>query len=136
MVIGVLKEQLPETRVSLVPEVVVALVKLNVTVWVEAGAGDTAFFSDKSYTDAGAEIKDAAQIRSSADIVLTIQAANAGTVKPGAVLMGIYQPLFAPGAHAAMGGERIYCFQPRYYSPHHARTVYGCAELAGKYCGL
>jgi NAD(P) transhydrogenase subunit alpha len=37
MIIGVLKEQAPETRVSLVPEVVAALVKMNVTVWVEAG---------------------------------------------------------------------------------------------------
>ena len=35
MVIGVLKEQAPETRVSLVPEVVAALVKMNVSVYVE-----------------------------------------------------------------------------------------------------
>ena len=96
MIIGVLKEQSPETRVSLVPEVVAALVKMNVTVWVENGAGGTAFYSDQSYTDAGAVIKDAQQIRSEADIVLTISMSNAGDVKPGAVLMGVYQPLFNP----------------------------------------
>ena len=97
MVIGVLKELAPETRVSLVPEVVAALVKMNVTVWVEQGAGGSAFYNDKSYTDAGAEIKSADQVRSGADMVLTIQSANVGETKAGAVLMGIYQPLFNPG---------------------------------------
>jgi proton-translocating NAD(P)+ transhydrogenase subunit alpha len=96
MIIGVLKEHAPETRVSLVPEVVAALVKLNVTVWVETGAGATAFFTDQSYIDAGAVIKDGAQIRNSADVILTIHASNTGDVKAGSVLMGIYQPLFNP----------------------------------------
>ncbi len=62
MIIGVLKEQAPETRVSLVPEVVIALTKLNVTVWIEDGAGMTAFFSNDAYTAAGAVIKSAADI--------------------------------------------------------------------------
>ncbi len=97
MIIGVLKEQAPETRVSLVPEVVAALVKMNVTVWVEQGAGADAFYNDKSYTDAGAEIKQAQDINASADMVLSMQAANAGNAKAGAVLVGIYQPLFNPG---------------------------------------
>ncbi len=94
MIAGVLKEQSPETRVSLVPEVVAALVKLNVTVWVQQGAGETAFFDDKSYTDVGAVIKSAEEIRSQADWVLTIHTSNVGTVKKGAVLTGVYQPLF------------------------------------------
>ena len=97
MVIGVLKEQAPETRVSLVPEVVSALVKMSVVVWIEAGAGDTSFYSDKLYTDAGAVIKTGQEIRTGADIVLVIQAGTVGTVKQGAVIMGVYQPLFNPG---------------------------------------
>lgn len=105
MIIGVLKERAPETRVSLVPEVVSALVKMNVTVWVEQGAGDTAFYNDKSYTDAGAAIKTAVEIRSEADWVLTIQADNAGTVKKGAVLIGIYQPLFNHGLMNTWAGQ-------------------------------
>jgi NAD(P) transhydrogenase subunit alpha len=44
MIVGVLKEQAPETRVSLVPEVVSVLTKMNVTVWIEAGAGASAFY--------------------------------------------------------------------------------------------
>ena len=97
MIIGVLKEQAPETRVSLVPEVVAALTKMNVTVWIEHNAGGTAFYSDDAYTAAGAVIKSGADIRSSADMVLSMQPANVQGAKPGAVLMGIFQPLFNPG---------------------------------------
>lgn len=98
MVVGVFKEYSPETRVSLVPEVVQALIKMKVEVWIEKGAGDHAFFADKMYTDAGAVIKDAAAIRSGADLVLGIHTATIGNglLKPGAVLMGVFQPLFQP----------------------------------------
>lgn len=96
MIIGVLKEQAPETRISLVPEVVAALVKMNVTVWVERGAGDTAFYNDQAYTTAGAVIKDVQEISSTADMVLSLQPGNIKNAKAGAVLMGIFQPLFNP----------------------------------------
>jgi len=95
MVIGVLKEQAPETRVSLVPEVVAALVKMNVSVFVEPGAGDTAFHSDKSYTDAGAVIKDRNAIVNDANLILAIHTDNIPEgVKQGTVVMGVFQPLF------------------------------------------
>jgi NAD(P) transhydrogenase subunit alpha len=95
MTIGVLKEQAPETRVSLVPEVVAALVKMNVTVWVEAGAGDTAFYNDKSFSDAGAQIKSRNEIAGSADMITTIHAQNVpADAKSGTVMLGVYQPLF------------------------------------------
>jgi len=95
MIIGVLKEQAPETRVSLVPEIVAALVKMKVTVWVEPGAGDNAFHNDKAYTDAGATLKDNASISSSADLILAIQSDSLkANTKQGAVLMGVFQPLF------------------------------------------
>lgn len=95
MIIGVLKERAPETRVSLVPEVVAALVKMNVQVWVEQGAGDTAFHNDKAYTDAGAVIKDSASVCADADMILTLHADNVPEgVKSGTALLGVYQPLF------------------------------------------
>lgn len=94
MIIGVLKEQAPETRVSLVPEVAAALVKMNVQVWIESGAGDGAFHNDKSYTDVGAVIKDRNTIANDADMVLTIHADNVPALKSGSVTMGVFQPLF------------------------------------------
>ncbi|MGN6568303.1 MAG: Re/Si-specific NAD(P)(+) transhydrogenase subunit alpha [Flavipsychrobacter sp.] len=95
MIISVLKEDAPETRVSLIPEVVTALVKMNVTVWVESDAGISAFYNDKSYTDAGAVIKDEASICNEADLILSIHAANVPPhVRSGATMLGVYQPLF------------------------------------------
>ena len=97
MLIGVLKEAAPETRVSLVPEVVAALVKMNVAVYVESGAGNSAFFDDASYSAAGATITDAAEIGAKADLILTIQADNVPQgIRSGAVILGVFQPLFAP----------------------------------------
>src|SRR5690606_21497802 len=95
MVIGVLKEQQPETRVSLVPEVVAALVKMNVQVLVENGAGEGAYHNDKAYTDAGAVMKSREATAAEADVLLTIHAANVpDSIKKGAVVIGVYQPLF------------------------------------------
>lgn len=111
MIIGVLKEDAPETRVSLIPEVVAALVKMNVTVWVESDAGVNAFYDDKSYTDAGALIKDEASICSEADMILSIQAANIPpNVRSGATMLGVYQPLFNATAmqHWAEKGYTVF----------------------------
>jgi len=98
MIIGVLKEDAPETRVSLIPEVVAALVKMKVTVWVESDAGISAFYDDKSYTDAGAIIKDEAGICREADMVLSIHAGNVPPqLRSGVTMLGVYQPLFSTG---------------------------------------
>jgi H+-translocating NAD(P) transhydrogenase subunit alpha len=95
MIIGVLKEQSPETRVSLTPEVVQALVKMKVNVWIETGAGNTAFFPDQLYTDAGAILKPAGEIVQGVDLILAINPSLIeSSVKPSIVLMGVYQPLF------------------------------------------
>lgn len=95
MIVGVLKEHTPETRVSLVPEVVAALVKMKVTVWVEHGAGINSFYNDDAYTGAGAELKEGNDIKAAADMLLAINpAAISGNVKPSACLLGVFQPLF------------------------------------------
>ncbi len=98
MVIGVLKEQAPETRVSLVPEVVAALVKMNVTVWIEAGAGDKAFHYDKAFTDVGAIVKERNSIAAGAELILTIHANSVpDEIRTGTAILGVYQPLFNTG---------------------------------------
>lgn len=95
MIIGVLKEQSPETRVSLVPEVVQALTKMNVKIWVEKEAGATAFFNDDGYEKAGAEIKDRSSILQQADLILSIQPENiAQDIPSGKTILGVFQPLF------------------------------------------
>src|SRR6478752_2054872 len=71
MIIGVLKESLPETRVSLTPEVVQALTKMGVTVWIAKGAGEAAYYPDDTYEAAGAKLMDASAMID-ADLLLTI----------------------------------------------------------------
>ena len=72
MVIGVLKELSPEARVSLVPEIVSSLVKMNINVWVESGAGVRSYYNDSAYITAGAQIKDREAIVNEASVILTI----------------------------------------------------------------
>jgi NAD(P) transhydrogenase subunit alpha len=111
MIIGVLKEQAPETRVSMVPEVASAFGKLNVKVWIENGAGETAFFNDESYVAAGAEIKDRSSILHGADVILTIQPENiADDLPTGKTILGIYQPLFNAAQMKALAQKGLTVF--------------------------
>ncbi len=96
MIIGVLKEPAPETRVSLLPEHIAILKKWNVEVYVESNAGVTAFAIDDKYADVGAIIKSRYEVLQSSDLVLSINApqqSEIGNLK-SKILLGVYQPLF------------------------------------------
>jgi len=97
MVIGLLKEKEGETRVSILHEVVAALVKSKNQVWFEAGAGTLAYESDTAYTSAGAVLKTRDEILGNADIVLSIKPfseSDISKIKSGSIAIGVYQPLF------------------------------------------
>jgi NAD(P) transhydrogenase subunit alpha len=93
MIVGVLKEAAPETRVSLIAEGAAQLIKKNIKVWIEGGAGMNAFCSDEDYLAAGAEIKSAQEIADAADIILSIHAPSI-SIRQGVVLIGMYQARF------------------------------------------
>ncbi|NLR81653.1 Re/Si-specific NAD(P)(+) transhydrogenase subunit alpha [Chitinophaga eiseniae] len=97
MIAGILKEKNGETRVSLTPEVVKQLRQMSVTVWVEQGAGDSAFYNDDAYMQAGALVKTGEAILSGADIIFTLQAPSRewiDQIPPGKIITGILQPLY------------------------------------------
>ncbi len=97
LTIGVLKEPGFETRVSLNPDIAAALVKSNIKVITEAGAGLRAFATDGQYIAAGAAIASRAELLAQSDILLAINAPSeedCRKLKPGCVLVGVYQPLF------------------------------------------
>lgn len=96
MIIGVLKEPTPETRVSLLPEHIATLLKWKATVIVEKDAGANAFANDEKYTDAGATIDTRENVLSKADLVLSINALTDADIAAckAKVLLGFYQPLF------------------------------------------
>ena len=97
MIIGVLKESSPETRVSLLPEHVLLLKKWNVEACVEKDAGVTAFAADDTYVEAGAGVTSREEVLKTADIILSIgqfSADDIALVKAGTVVLGVYQVLF------------------------------------------
>jgi len=77
------------------------MVKAGLTVEVESGAGDLAYFSDSDYEKAGAKIiKDAAALYLNADIVLKVQRPlmsggihEVEMLKPHAILISLLSPL-------------------------------------------
>jgi NAD(P) transhydrogenase subunit alpha len=97
MILGILKETNNDKRVSLLPEQAAVLVAKQVNVIVETGAGDAAYAADPTYTDKNVSIKDRATVLSTADLVLSINplsASEMAQLKPGAVVLGTFQPLF------------------------------------------
>ena len=99
MIIGVLKEPSPETRVSLLPEHITILKKWNVDVCVENNAGLTAFANDEKYTQAGAIIKSRNEVLQSSDFILSINTPEQSEILniKSKILLGVYQPLFNAG---------------------------------------
>ena len=108
MTIGLLKEPPHETRVSLLPEAVATLVKKNLQVLVEPGAGEKSFASDHDYELAGAKFSNRKEIISSSEIILTIHKTSLDDVAlmKAKVAIGVYLPLHhIPRMHewAALG---------------------------------
>jgi H+-translocating NAD(P) transhydrogenase subunit alpha len=97
MTIGILKEIAGENRVAMLPESVATLVKMNVAMLVETGAGLTAFASDKEYTEAGATIDTKEKVIAGADLLIKIQPPTAdelAIMKDGQVIMAVLNPYF------------------------------------------
>ncbi len=96
MIVGILKEPNDEKRVSLLPEQAEALVKKNVQVMVESGAGENAFADDESYKEKKVTVASRQQVLNS-DLVLSINPLSDDDLqhlKPSSVVIGVFQPLF------------------------------------------
>ena len=96
MIFGILKEPTSESRVSLLPEHIVALKNQKLTVMIQAESGSNAFAADAQYGSAGAEIHSREKVLQNADVLLCMHALPADDlqiIKKGAVLIGMYNPL-------------------------------------------
>lgn len=95
MTIGLLKEPVPETRVSLLPEAVAALSKKGITILVEKDAGEKAFATNADYEKAGGQIRLAQEIVQTSDIILSINKPNPYlSISKYKIIIGVYQPLY------------------------------------------
>jgi NAD(P) transhydrogenase subunit alpha len=97
MIIGILREQNREKRVSILPEQAAALIKNGNSIWLESGAGEAAFAADTLYQANQVSIESREKILQQADVLLAYWAlpeSELSLLKEGTILVGIYQPLF------------------------------------------
>lgn len=97
MKIGVLREQQPEKRVIILPELVNSLLNLKLEVEIEKDAGKEALASDADYEKAGATIHERSAIFEHCDLILKINSLTSDElklVKKGQVITGAMNPFF------------------------------------------
>lgn len=97
MILGLLREQGDETRVALLPETVKSFTDLKAEVWVENGAGDSAFATDEQYQEVGAKIVSRADIFEKADVLLQIhppQSDEVPKIKSSQIWISAFNPLW------------------------------------------
>jgi len=112
MTIGLLREAVPETRVSLTDEGVSALVKKGIKVLVEQAAGNLAFCTDEAYRKAGATVLSAAEVMEQSNALLCIHPLSLSILSSlkGKVLIGAYQPLYNREWATAVANSGATCF--------------------------
>jgi NAD(P) transhydrogenase subunit alpha len=115
MKIAIAKETHPlERRVALIPDVVARLVKQGLEVFVEAGAGEQAYFYDGAYEKAGAQIiSNTADLWQAGDVVVKIgnlQESEVGLLKAGGVFIGFLNPLGEPALIQRLADQQVTAF--------------------------
>ena len=109
-----------ESRVALVPETVARLVQSGITVDVESGAGERAYFLDGAYRDAGASlVTDPRAAYASADGVLkvreplphpTLGAHEAELLREGSLFISFLSPALNGDLIARLATRRVAAF--------------------------
>ena len=134
-----------ERRVALVPESCAKLSKAGMTVVVESGAGNAAFFSDDDYRSSGARVENGpAAVLADAGLVLKVQPPSfnsavglheADLMRPGSLLAGQLVPSRHPEAMAKLAERGITAFAmdriPRITRAQPMDTLSSMANIAG-----
>jgi NAD(P) transhydrogenase subunit alpha len=144
MQIGVPKETSPgESRVALVPESCKKLIQAGYTISVEAGAGESAGFSDSAYREVGVGVEpDPAVVLASADLVLKVNAPlsrdggdEVQWMRRGSIYIGSLMPLRNLGAVRALAARGVTAFStdaiPRTTRAQAMDTLSSMANIAG-----
>lgn len=107
----VVKETRPgEKRVAATPETVRRLTQEGLDVWVEEGAGESAFFPDAAYTEAGARLVPPGRRWEEADLLLKVAPLlEEERLRPKgeALLIGLLAPHAHPETGAALAERNV-----------------------------
>ncbi len=140
MKVGVLRERREgERRVALTPEQVVRLKGWGFTVYVEAGAGEGAFFPDEAYREAGAELlPSGVAVVQASDLILRLHSPSGEEIRAfpsGKTLVGLLQAWRHPEAIAALQekGWTVFALErlPRITRAQSMDVLSSMAALAG-----
>jgi NAD(P) transhydrogenase subunit alpha len=146
MIVGVVKEpSSDERRVALVPVVVPQLIRADIQVLIEAGAGHAAGFPDAEFSEKGASIvADRARVFSQADIMAHVWTPGAnprggiddiGLLRRGQTLVGLCDPLVAHDATRAVAerGATLFSLEliPRITRAQSMDVLSSMATIAG-----
>ncbi len=113
MTIGILKEPAEEKRVVMLPEIVGQLVKMNVKVKLESGAGNGAMVSDDEYKTVGASITTKEDVLTTSNLVTrinTVTNEDISKIPSATVLVNVFQPLFNKEIVMALLNKNITSF--------------------------
>ncbi|MBE0647757.1 MAG: Re/Si-specific NAD(P)(+) transhydrogenase subunit alpha [Bacteroidales bacterium] len=113
MIIGILKVELPERRVAMLPETIAALCKMNVEVLVEDGAGLTAFASNVAYEVAGALLVSKKEVMEKAGMIIKINPPSQeemDQLKEGQLFLAAFYPLFNKDLVHALASKKVTSF--------------------------
>jgi H+-translocating NAD(P) transhydrogenase subunit alpha len=112
MRVGIVKESVVgERRVALIPELAPKLIAVGLDVYVQAGAGEAAGFTDAAYQERGGQI--AGSVLEDADILLKVQPPTPeeiGRIKPGAGLIGLLHPYVNEAGIEALAARGVTAF--------------------------
>lgn len=96
MIIGILKEPDHENRISLLPEGLKSIEKLNSSVIIEKEAGKKAYASDEEYLSKGAEVGNVDSILTKSNIVLSINSPQKEVLSKlpkSSIIISVFNPL-------------------------------------------
>lgn len=115
MKIAIAKEiEVGERRVALIPDTVARLAKQGLEIWVEAGAGEAAFFTNEAYEAAGARIiADTNTLWSQADVVLKVGVPKEHEIyqlREGSTLISFLNPLGKPEIIQHLANRKVAAF--------------------------
>ena len=117
MIVGVPAETYPdERRVALIPAMVPKIARAGLRTLVEAGAGAQAGYPDSAFEAQGAQLaSDRNALFSTADVLVYVHGSDAGRtdlalLRDGQVVIGLLNPLGAPGAASELAEEGVTAF--------------------------